>query len=102
MQPINAKIYFPEQGIFGMAFLTDYEAALDAPDSIPGFVEAVINGMQMLGNKRLKATLVTYLNFRLQVWASGFDADATPAVRIIPPDIATDPNGPVTFPSVSL
>lgn len=63
----------------------------------PGFLRALFDGEKLLASNRLRANLVTYINFRLQVWATGFDADGTPAARVIPAGVSTDPNGPTVF-----
>lgn len=105
MQLHNAKL-------LGIDLLTDYEPlaamlklrlnghpldgkAMD--DKFPGLTNAVITSMRKLESRRLRPNLVTYLNFRIQVWSLNFDADPTPSVRIIPKGVLTDINGPVTF-----
>lgn len=122
MQPSNVNLHFPESGIWGMALLTDYrplaekldeaKQALDrgegaqyeseGPSSmIPGFTDAVMTGVRLLESRRLRANVVTYFNFRVQVWAMGFDADGTPPIRVIPSGVMRDLSGPVTFPNAS-
>lgn len=98
-----------ERCIFiGRHLLTDYPPLIEAlkadrtgdllEKKFPGFRVAAISSMKMLEVKRLRSEKITYFNFRLQVWApEGFDADPTPPVRILPAEITTDPNGPVTF-----
>lgn len=100
---------FPEWGILmGMTLITDYVPLVNmlrelelTPEKFdvnyPGFLKAVVEGQKLLASKRLRPNLVTYINFRLQIWATGFDADGTPAMRVIPSGVATDPNGPTTF-----
>lgn len=107
---MRANIHFPECGILGMALLTDYPPAADyladrqsnmkdrswSPRdtefnaAFPGLIDAVVSGMKELGSRRLKANAVTYFNFRIQVWALGFDADPSPVYRIIPTGILTE------------
>jgi hypothetical protein len=89
--------------ILGMDVLTDHpplahllnlqfntvdgrESLVGFETAFPGFVKAVIDGHKELANQRLQATLVTYFNFRVQVWALGFDADPSTMKRCLPAD----------------
>lgn len=54
-------------------------------ERFPGMLSAVYRGMCGLANKSLKADLVMYRNFRVQVWPTEtFDADPSAPVRVVP------------------
>lgn len=104
---IQPVIHSVKNGIFGRALLTDHAPLVEMlqgdttaeqlNNDFPGFALAVVQSFQTLGEKRLAANMVTYLNFRVQAWSVGFDADGSPPIRVLPVGVVTDPNGSVTF-----
>lgn len=63
---------------------SERDAIRDFNSAFPGFIDAVIAGHRELGLKNLRPTMVTYFNYRVQVWALGFDADPSTIKRCLP------------------
>ena len=71
----------------------DHAAEFQFEEKFPGMLSAAFHGMRYLSEKQLKADKITYLNFRVQVWASDhYDADPSTPVRILPANTSTDPD----------
>lgn len=92
--------YTTDLKILGMDLLTDYGPLRDLLSSskdselivsaFPGFMEAVIGGGRELAIKHVRPTLVTYFNFRVQVWAVGYDADPSTMKKCLPAGVKVD------------
>lgn len=91
--------------LFDLSLNTDHKPLLDyvrrhkkghepytIDEHFPGITKAILDGCGLLERKRLRPTSITYRNFRIQVWADGFDADPTPPTRVIPKNMTTDTN----------
>jgi hypothetical protein len=102
-----SNIHSIEVGLLGMSVLTDHELLAHRLDDLakckwekdeiqrfntdfPGFMDAAIAGVKEVSSRRLRPTTLAYFNFRVQVWALGFDADPSPLQRLIPAGIITD------------
>lgn len=98
--------------LFGRELLTDYQPLQDMMDGMiehragctpealeammPGIRETVVECFRDLDRRRLRAGTITYLSFRFQAWARGFDAEPSEPRRLVPAGVKTnDGNGPV-------
>jgi len=62
----------------------DQSKEFDFDKRFPGMLSAVYHGIRTLREKQLKADIVVYRNFRVQVWPQSGDADPSTLVRIVP------------------
>jgi hypothetical protein len=57
----------------------------------PGMLGAVFRSICHVQERRLKADTILYRNFRVQAWPqAGFDADPSPAIRVVPAGVPTE------------
>lgn len=64
--------------------ITPEEAVTQLSQSYPGLFEAAVKGMNELELRRQKPSIILYLNFRVQVWAIGFDDNPSSISRAVP------------------
>jgi hypothetical protein len=106
---MNHSFDYTDIRLLGMELLTDYEplcvllkmngfdqeslnrdSVVTFDVAFPGLMEAIMEGHKELAYRRLRPSLVTYFNFRVQVWALGFDADPSAMKRCLPAGIVDE------------